>query len=202
MLSNGTSGDVNNVNVKEPAPKLATGEKSRIVAEAVADAAVRGLEKAEYRGTLTLATVHKEIELPVRKPTAEEVKKAEALLEKAKGRELKGYEEIYANETIALSKYPDTEKLIIQVTRIGDMAVVAIPCEVFTEIGLEIKKFSPFPVTCVVSLANGHNGYLPTPAQHALGGYETWRARSSHLAVNASDEIVKTVKGLLGDLKK
>jgi neutral ceramidase len=26
----------------------------------------------------------------------------------------------------------------------------------------------------VIGLANGTNGYLPTPEQHKLGGYETW----------------------------
>ncbi len=34
-------------------------------------------------------------------------------------------------------------------------------------------------------LANGYNGYLPTPEQHALGGYETWRAKSSLFVVIA-----------------
>ncbi len=26
----------------------------------------------------------------------------------------------------------------------------------------------------VIGLANGRHGYLPTPEQHALGGYEMW----------------------------
>ena len=45
-------------------------------------------------------------------------------------------------------------------------------------------------------------GYLPTPAQHALGGYETWRARSSFLEVNASVKIEKTINELMSDLAK
>jgi hypothetical protein len=53
-----------------------------------------------------------------------------------------------------------------------------------------------------VSLANGYNGYLPTPEQHALGGYETWRARSSYLEVNASTEITTVLHELLGKVKK
>jgi neutral ceramidase len=199
-LSNGTSGDVNNINFKEAAPKLKPGERSRVVAEAVAEAGLKGLTKAEYRGDVALAVATTELELPVRKPTPEEVKRAEQILDKAKGRELKGYEEVYARETVLIAKYPDTVKLRLQVIRVGDLAIAAIPCEVFTEIGLEVKKASPFPVTCVVSLANGYNGYLPTPAQHALGGYETWRARSSYLGVKSSDEIVKQVKGLMGQL--
>ena len=201
-LSNGTSGDVNNINFREAAPKLKPGEKSRLVAEAVADAAVKGLDKAEYRADVTLGSATMPLELPVRKPTAEAVKRAEGILEKAKGRELRGAEEVYARETVKLTQYPDTVRIELQVLRIGDLALAAIPCEVFAEIGLEIKKASPFPVTAVVSLANGYNGYLPTPAQHKLGGYETWRARSSYLGVNASDEIIKGVKTLLKTVEK
>ncbi len=197
ILSNGTSGDVNNINFKEPAPKSKPGERSRLVADAVADAAMKALEKAEYRSDFRLAVTGSVLELPVRKPTAEEVKRAEALLEKANGRVLKGVEEVYARETVFMAKYPEKVKISLQAFRIGELAIAAIPCEVFTEIGLSIKKKSPFKTTCVVSLANGYFGYLPTQAQHALGGYETWRARSSFLGVKSSDEIEKDVRGLL-----
>ena len=104
--------------------------------------------------------------------------------------------------TYLLAKYPDTVKATIQAIRVGELGIVAIPCEVFTEIGLEIKAKSPLKPTFTIELANGYNGYLPTPAQHALGGYETWRARSSYLDVNASEAITKTVLELLGEVKK
>jgi neutral ceramidase len=197
ILSNGTSGDVNNVNFREPAPKYKPGERSRLVAEAVADAGIKGLEKAEYRSDVTLAVANRRLTLPVRKPTPEEVKRAEGILEKAKGRELKGPEEVYARETVLIAKYPETVELQLQAIRIGELAIAAIPCEVFTEIGLAVKKNSPIKPTCVASLANGYNGYLPTPAHHALGGYETWRARSSYLGVKSSDEIEKALAELL-----
>ena len=38
----------------------------------------------------------------------------------------------------------------------------------------QIKAKSPFKDTFTIELANGANGYLPTPRQHDLGGYETW----------------------------
>ncbi|MCE9565709.1 MAG: hypothetical protein K8U57_27105 [Planctomycetes bacterium] len=201
MMSNGTSGDVNNVNFKEAAAKTKPGERCRLVAEAVADAAMKALEKAEYHSDVQLQSAGTIIELPVRKPTPDEVKRAEGILEKAKGRELKGFEEVYARETAKLTAYPDTVKVPLQVFRVGDLAIASIPCEVFTEIGLSLKKTSPFKPTCVVSLANGYFGYLPTPAQHALGGYETWRARSSFLGVKSSEEIEKGLGALLKQLK-
>ena len=82
---------------------------------------------------------------------------------------LTGTAAIYARESVLLAKYPDMVPVKIQALRIGDIGIVAIPCEVFTEIGLEIKKSSPLKHTFTIELANGYNGYLPTPAQHAPG---------------------------------
>ncbi|WP_439620298.1 hypothetical protein [Gemmata sp.] len=201
VLSNGTSGDVNNIDFKEAPPKLQPGERSRLVAEAVADAALKALERAEYRADVSLRTAGTVIELPVRKPTRDEVTRAEGILDRAKGRELKGAEEVYARESVKMAAYPDTVSVPLNAYRIGDLAVAAVPCEVFTEIGLTVKKNSPFKPTCVVSLANGYYGYLPTPAHHAIGGYETWRARSSFLGVKASDEIEAALAALLKQVK-
>jgi neutral ceramidase len=199
-LSNGTSGNINNIDFKEPAANAKPGERSRQVAEAVADAAVKALDGAEHRADLRLAVANRRLELPVRKPAAEEIRRAKVILEKAKGRELRGPEEVYARETTLLASYPDTVELQLQVMRVGDLAIAAIPCEVFVEIGLATKKVSPFKPTCVVSLANGYNGYLPTPEHHALGGYETWRARSSYLGVKSSETIEKALGEMLTKL--
>ncbi len=93
-------------------------------------------------------------------------------------------------------------ELLLQAIEIGDLTIVAAPCEVFVEIGLELKRKSPIQPTFTVSLANGYNGYLPTPEQHELGGYETWRARSSYLETGASRKIVAAVLELLRDVAK
>ncbi len=63
--------------------------------------------------------------------------------------------------------------------------------------GLTIKKRSPLGTTFTIDLANGYAGYLPPPEQHKLGGYTTWRARTSLLEVDAEPKIVDTVVGLL-----
>jgi neutral ceramidase len=56
--------------------------------------------------------------------------------------------------------------------------------------------------TFTIELANGYNGYLPTVEQHALGGYETWRARSSYLAVNSEPKVRKTLLELLDSVSE
>ena len=75
------------------------------------------------------------------------------------------------------------------------------PREVFVEIGLELKRKSPLQPTFTIELANGYNGYLPTPEQHRLGGYETWRARSSYLETEASTKIARTILDLFEQIK-
>lgn len=202
MMTNGTSGNINNVNFGAEAPKsMAPYEKMGIVANTVAAEAFKVYQTIKFQNWVSLASVQKEITLGVRKPTKDEVSKAKAFLAKVNKPQLQSFEEIYARETVLINDYPNQFPLIIQAFRIGDLAIAQIPCEVFVEIGLDIKKNSPFKPTFSISLANGYNGYLPTPEQHELGGYETWRARSSYLEVGASTKITETVMELLGRLK-
>ncbi len=56
--------------------------------------------------------------------------------------------------------------------RIGDLAVAAIPGELFCELGLALRADSPAPHTLAVELANDAVGYLPTAAAFEQGGYE------------------------------
>ena len=97
-----------------------------------------------------------------------------------------------------MPKYrPPTLPITLQAFRIGDLGIGSVPNEVFAETGLAIKKHSPFKATFTIELANGYGGYLPTPEQHTLGGYETWAARSSFLEVDAEPKIRADILALL-----
>lgn len=100
-----------------------------------------------------------------------------------------------------MNDYPANVAIILQAMRIGDLAITAVPCEVFVQIGLELKSKSALKPMFNIELANGYNGYLPTPEQHRLGGYETWRAKSSYLETEASTKITATLLGLIEQLK-
>lgn len=56
--------------------------------------------------------------------------------------------------------------------RIGDAAIIPFPGELFAEIGLRLKQYSPFPHTVVASTTNGSLGYLVTREARARGGFE------------------------------
>lgn len=202
MLSNGTSGNINNIDFRRQRPADPPFAKMKAVANDVATEALRVSNTISYQDWVPLAVRQTEIELGVRRPTAEERDRAQQIMAKAQGPAMRTLEEIYARETVLISQYPPKVPVILQALMIGDLAIAAIPCEVFVEIGLEIKKKSPFATTFTTSLANGYNGYLPTPEHHRLGGYETWRARSSYLEVDASSRIVEQQLELLQQLKK
>jgi len=87
----------------------------------------------------------------------------------------------------------------LQALRIGDLAMCAIPFETLVEIGLNLKQRSPFPRTMVIGIANGYNGYLPTPEQHQLGGYETWLG-TNRVQRDASVIITDQLLDMLAEL--
>jgi hypothetical protein len=62
----------------------------------------------------------------------------------------------------------------LQVMLLGDIALIGVPGELFTKLGLLIKHLSPFRYTYVVSLANDYIGYIPDNEAFKLGGYQTW----------------------------
>ncbi len=203
ILSNGTSGDINNVNFGKAGPgKRQPGEQARVVAESVAKAAFDEYKKIKHHDWIPIKMAQMEIQLGVRRPSEDDIKRAKDILAAAKKSVLTTMPEIYARETLLMSKYPPKVNVILQAIRIGDLGIVANPCETFVEIGLEIKKKSPLKYTFTLSLANGYNGYLPTPEQHALGGYETWRAQSSYVEVNASHAIMAAWLELLKDVSR
>ena len=196
MLANGTSGNINNINFRQKREPTGPYDQIRAVAGAVAAEAHRVCQTLQYHDWVPLGVQQTEINLGVRLPSPEEVARAEAILAQAKGKPLTTPEQTFARETVLMKDYPRQVPLIIQAMRIGELGIAAVPCEVFAETGLAIKQQSPFKRTFTIELANGYNGYLPTPEQHKLGGYETWRARSSYLETEAAPKILDTLMAL------
>jgi neutral ceramidase len=90
------------------------------------------------------------------------------------------------------------EPLNVSVARVGEVAFVGLGAEVLTEIGLAIKKTSPFPTTIVITHCNGAADYLPPQHLYVEGGYEV---ESSPFASTAAGELVRRVSGMLHQIK-
>lgn len=190
IMSNGTSGNINNINfAAKSSPKRAPFEQIQVVATSVADATFRAWKTIEHHDWVPLKSVDTEIELRVRRPNAAELARAKKLLTEAGPGPYRDRRLVYARESVLLADYPATVNVRLQALRIGDLGIVSSPCETFVETGLAIKEQTPFKQSFTIELANGYNGYLPTPEHHRLGGYETWLARSSYLAVDAEPKV-------------
>ena len=169
-----------------------------------ADAAWVAWKKIDsHSSSFPLGIVEQPITLKLRRPTAEQIERAKQVLEiQEPGDKRKFHKkaESYARQTLRMIDGGEVT-LPLQAIRIGDFAAVGIPFETLVEIGLELKERSPFGTTMVIGLANGRYGYLPTPRQHALGGYETWLG-TSKVQVDASELIVEQLLKMLETLKK
>lgn len=200
IMSNGTSGDINNINFRKAGPRKKPFEQIKLVAKRCADGVMKAMKEMKYQDSLTLDAAQKDITVAVRKPTPLQKERAKQHLKEKDEKKLPIRAKAYARRALELDKGPKTVEVLLQALRIGDLGIAAIPCEVFVEIGLEIKRKGPFKKTFTMELANDHFGYLPTPRQHRLGGYETWLG-TNMLEVNASEKITKTILELFATVK-
>jgi hypothetical protein len=187
IMSNGTSGDTG---AFQGGPtRAAPWSRMEHFGKLLADETVELLGRIEHRVPRELAMVASELPLGIRKPDSERIAWAQQLLAATGEQGPHRWSRIYAEDALRLDQMPDQYAIPLAAIRIDDIGIAACPCEVFAETGLAIKKSSPLKHTFTMELANGYGGYLPTPKQHALGGYETWPARSSHLEVDAEPKI-------------
>jgi neutral ceramidase len=200
MMANGTSGDVNNINFRTPRGAQKPYEQISAVANDVAGKVHGALKGLKYRPHVKLAARYREPELAWRRPDAEQLAWMEKTLANAKPGQA-DLPVIYARRVKSLSGYPATTTVPLQVLRIGDTCIGTMPCEVFCEIGLEFKRRSPQQPAFMVSLAHGYFGYLPTPRQHELGGYETWLG-TNVLEREASNKLLAQLLEMVEEVKK
>ena len=201
LMSNGTSGDVNNNDFRKARPAQKPYEQIQIVAEDVAREVHRVIKTFSHRDEVKLATASTELSVTYRKPSAAETAQARGLIHGRDRLQLRTWPEFYAREQLILAGYPDTTSLPLQMFRIGELAIAQWPGEIFAVSGLELKQHSPVKPLFNISLANGWYGYIPPPEQFALGAYETWRGRTSPLETNAIPKMTGTFLKLLEELK-
>ena len=193
---------MNNINFTNRRSRSEPFERIRVVGEKVANHVFAALESVEYRDDVTVDGRFEELSLAVRKPSEEML---EYLRERRELREkgepaYHGRELTYADRVEQLAETPDEVDVPLQVIRIGDLGIAAIPFEVFTETGLELKERSPMGDTFTIELANGSYGYLPTPEQRELGGYETWMG-TNNVEKNATRKIVARLLSMFDDVR-
>ncbi|MCC6365769.1 MAG: hypothetical protein IT165_19820 [Bryobacterales bacterium] len=189
ILANACSGNINNVDVRGSSKQYPPFAKMREVAAMLAEESHRVWRGISFHDWVELGSVMEEVRLGVRRPSAAEVEEARRLLP-ADFHDVTERRQIYAKEALALAGYPEHVTAPVQAVRIGELGVATFPGEAFVEMGLEVKQKSPFQPAFLIELANSYLGYIPTVNGHRDGGYETWRAKSSFLEVEAAPKLV------------
>jgi hypothetical protein len=193
IMSQGTSGDLYRLDYSRPPKPPDTIDE---YTAAVARKAFEAYKSIQWHDSAPLAMRETKVKLRRRTPSLERLEWANKNAAEIKGPLPKGQRQVYAMEQIYLDRDPIRE-LKLQAIKIGDLGIAAIPNEVFALSGLKIKAQSPLETTFTITLANGAEGYIPPPEQHALGGYTTWPARTAGLEVQAEPKIVEAVLKLL-----
>ena len=197
IMSNGTSGDANCIDFLNPDRKF----DYKSVGEETAQAAMNVWQNIQYFDWAPLRMVEKRITIKNRVPTPEEVQVAKAHLATLPDGKPTTIPDVYAQSTVKMDGWSQTSEIPLQAIRIGELGITALPGEIYGITGLEIKARSPFIPTFNIGLANGCFGYIPPEEQHRLGGYNTWRAQTSYLEVDAEATIRQTVIGMLQELR-
>ena len=215
LLWNAASGQINNTDFSGQTKWTASGHQQAVrMANVLAGHFITEMQFMEMHDTLDLSGDLATLTFHRKQITAGDLKVAEQVLAVRQGT-YDAYEtgpfswvvgqpipqalvDVYARECQRLAKLPAQMTAPVQVIRLGEAAIVALPGEVFVETGMNIKSKSDASPTFLVSLANGYIGYICTDkALTEEGGYETWAAMSSLPAVGTVPAMETLVASLL-----
>jgi hypothetical protein len=76
-----------------------------------------------------------------------------------------------AQAAVRRGKAPRTQRVPLQLLRLGPVHILGIPLEVYAGVGAELRRELAPRTVWVVSAANGTVNYLPTPLAYERGVY-------------------------------
>lgn len=201
----GACGDITQVDNLSRSADWPGDRMAQLVGGSVGAEAIKVLLRAPDGTNALVAVKQKVWPIKRRVPSPEHLKQALETARRSE-REAGAANWTFAKETLLLgaliAKEPKIE-VEAQAIQIGPAVFVSNPAEFFVQLGLDIKKQSPFPITCVVELANGCVGYVPTEEAFGPhgGGYETRLTSYSNLEITAGTQMVTAGVELITSLK-
>ncbi len=194
LMTFGTGADVNTWDFMTPTPTTEPFfAKMERVTEGLAQPVFGAIQTLNWQRGALLSVRYEEMQIGIRKPAEAELREAAQLLEQHPFAHLKldshGMAMVYAREQLLLNEYPDTHTAAVQAIRVGNLVMGVLGGELFSETGLWLKNQIPGNYF-TICLANTYDGYVPPAHELEKGGYETWRARSSFLEIEA-EEILR-----------
>jgi neutral ceramidase len=210
-FSLGPSGDINDVDVKKDQPIYSVSNTEKI-GETLGRTVINALPVLKVIRRPSLKMLSARILLPLQVPTKEQIDTARALINKlyavsktgkylanAGGESGDFLRRVEMSKYLALEDRKKTVLVEVQVFRVdSETAIVGLPGEIFVELGLAIKKRSPFKNTIVMTVCNDKTSYIPTRKAFKEGSYEVTnavvRSGSGEMLVETSLRLLVAMK--------
>ena len=195
LFGTGCCGDINHVN-----PRGKDRNKTDFIGNSLGETITTGLPSLQPLEAPHLEVRSAIVQLPLQDSTKGDVEKAVRIMKAAKaGEAVEFTDNVTAHTRLLIDQLRNTPRHAshedatlarlmtsnwegigstlpaeVNVIALGkDIAIVALPGEVFVELGLAIKRGSPFRTTLIVELSNCvETCYVPTRAAYAGGSYE------------------------------
>lgn len=199
LYATGCCGDINHVDISHDRPQKGFTESARIGA-ILAASVLRTLNELQPVTDTTLRVRSKMVSLTAYPATDSDFQAAEELIRKNQDPDFKPK---VGTQPLARA-YRDVDikdrdrapyEVEVQVITIGRQAAfVSLPGEIFVELGMTIRRGSPFVCTGIAELANGSIGYIPNRVAYPQGAYEVL---STRVAAGSGEVLVDTALELL-----
>lgn len=201
MFTIGAAGNLNHIDVKTRAPQKGDQEAARI-GTVLAGEVLKSYARLVQTAAGPVSARREVLALPLAEVKPGEAARAGAITAKYGQRDAAPFMEMvhaFKVQAVAAREGKPLEAEVQVIALGSEVAVVGLPGEIFTELGMAIRKASPFPYTIVASLANGSLGYIPDRASYPQGAYEVASARC---AAGSGEMLVEAALRMLTELKR
>jgi len=204
LFFNGAQGDICTDDITARRRQESPDRQLARLGHLLAGETLRLLHENDPVNELKLQHTFVDMETPLQMPTAERLTWAAGVLAKVDaGESVQGMDMALAHGMTLLQKrFGDqaTDTLPIHAIRLGDLAIVSQPCELFCQFGHDVRRRSVAPMTAMFGLTDGYHGYCPTTSAIAGGGYSADPIYWTRFTPDAGDRIVDVAARLVHQL--
>jgi len=192
IFFNGAQGDVNHVNVHPKGGDLngmfmdfddvSRGyDHAKYMGRVVAGAVLQVYDKVAWTEAHTVRCLWQSVEVPSNMPSKEQLPQARHIHQlHSQGRDAElPYKGMMLTTMVAeaqrmlnLEHGPESFTMELAGVAIGNIALLCVPGEAFTELGRSAKQAPGWDLVLPCGLTNGYEGYFPTMDAYEQGGYE------------------------------
>src|SRR5262249_39814118 len=158
----GTCGDLNQIDVTKMG-EVKGFAKAEELGTSIGNTVLHSLTNLTRIEHPTLAVRSVTLDIPLQDVSSEKLAWAKANEDKMGDPNTDFMKKVEIVKYLDLAQKGPSRPMEVQVYRLdANTAIVCLPCEIFVEHGLTIKKQSPFKNTIVISIANDRPSYVPT----------------------------------------